>query len=126
MLVEVEEDDSNVTFALDDNAWFKLLLQHYIQGNPLVEVNKDISIVTLADDDSAPLLLLHLMTMLLIFFPQIQVTSTTLQENPLEEVNKEISNVILAYDDGDWLVAHKIIYITFSLFFKCFLWRGIS
>ena len=73
MLVEVEEDASNVTFAFDDNAWFKLLLQHYIQGNPHEEVNKDISNVTLAGDDSAS------------------------------------------------LFAHKIIHITFSLYFKCLI-----
>ena len=52
MLVEVEENDSNVTYAFDDNAFnvffasFKLLLQHYLQGNPLEEVNVEIFIVT--------------------------------------------------------------------------------
>ena len=85
MLVEVEEDDFNVTFAFDDNAF---------NG----------------------------------FVCLIQVSSATLptQGNPLEEVNVEISNVTLAGDDGALLFAHKIIYITYSLFFKYFLWIGIS
>ena len=40
----------------------------------------------------SPMLLLHLMTMLLMFF--------YLQGTPLEEVNEEISDVTLADGDG--------------------------